>query len=66
MSLLLTAGGEEEDNADMAIRAFQHLVEYTKGAYAGHLLVPHCFDPDNLGTAEKQRAAAWAQTIGRR
>jgi multimeric flavodoxin WrbA len=63
MALLLTGGGEENDSADMVIRAFQHLVEYLKGRLLGHLFVAGCTASEPVGDDVKARAVAFAVTL---
>jgi multimeric flavodoxin WrbA len=65
MALVLTAGGQEKDNADMVIRGFQKLVEYLKAVCAGHLLVPGCSGPDALDDAVKHCAVEFAAGLVR-
>jgi multimeric flavodoxin WrbA len=65
VALLLTAGGEEKDNADLVIRGFENLVELIRGRFAGHLLVPGCSDPKAIGEDVMTRATEFAGVLTR-
>ncbi len=65
LALLLTAGGEQADNADLVLRGFKHLVGLLFARPAGQLLIPDCSEPDALGEEAKKQAFAFAdQLIG--
>ena len=63
MALLLTAGGEETNNADLVTAGFDQLVEMLKARMAGHLVVPNCTAPKDLGDEVKARAVAFAKML---
>ncbi len=63
MALLLTAGGERVDNADLVFRGFHHLVGLLRARPAGAWLVPNCTEPEALSEDVRRRAAEFAQTL---
>jgi multimeric flavodoxin WrbA len=63
MALLLTAGGEEADNADLVIRGFQHLAALLEADMAGHLFIGGCTTPEELGDDAKARAVEFAKRL---
>ncbi len=63
VGLVLTAGGEEADNADLVLRGFEQLVEYLKARPAGSLFVPGCTEPSAIGDDVKNRAIGFARTL---
>lgn len=63
MGLLLTGGGEEANNADLVIRGFEQLVQWTKGRMAGHLFVGGCTVPGAIGDDVERRATEFAGAI---
>ena len=62
-ALLMTAAGPEKDNADIAIIAFDRLIEYTRAHRAGCLLVTGCGTPDKLPADAEARAIAFAEKL---
>lgn len=62
ISLLLTAGGPEKDNADLVVRGFEHLVEYLKARLLRPWVVADC-TPETLGDDVKARATEFAATL---
>jgi multimeric flavodoxin WrbA len=65
IGLLLTGGGEEADNADLVIRGFRQMVEYLKARMVGHLYIPNCTTPDEIGDDVKRRAVEFAAMLGK-
>jgi hypothetical protein len=63
LSLLLTAGGERIDNADLVFRGFQHMVGLLRARSAGNWLVPNCTEPHALGEDVRKQAAEFAETL---
>ena len=63
MSLLLTAGGDRIDNADLIFRGFHHMVGLLRARAVSTLLVPNCTEPDAMGEDIRQRAAEFARTL---
>ena len=63
MSLLLTAGGEGIDNADLVFRGFHHMVGLLRARSAGTWLVPNCTEPEALGEDVRRHAAEFARTL---
>ena len=63
MSLLLTAGGERIDNADLVFRGFHHMVGLLRARSAGTWLVPNCTEPEALGEDVRRHAAEFARTL---
>jgi multimeric flavodoxin WrbA len=63
MALLLTAGGDRVDNADLVFRGFHHLVGLLRTRLAGTWLVPNCTDPEALGEDVRRHAAEFARTL---
>jgi multimeric flavodoxin WrbA len=63
LSLLLTAGGEGIDNADLVFRGFHHMVGLLRARSAGHWLVPNCTEPAALGDDVRKQAAKFARAI---
>lgn len=56
MSLMMTGGGEQIDNADLVFRGFTQMLGLLRARPAGNWYVPNCTTPDALG--ENVRAAA--------
>jgi multimeric flavodoxin WrbA len=63
MSLLLTAGGEGIDNADLVFRGFRQMVGLLRARLAGTWLVPNCTEPEALGDDVRKQAAEFARTL---
>ncbi|MCX7048616.1 MAG: flavodoxin family protein [Candidatus Sumerlaeota bacterium] len=63
LSLLVTAAGPIEENADLIIQAFRRLAGYLKTPIAGQLVVPNCGNPEDLGEEAKKQAVALAHAI---
>ena len=63
LSLLLTAGGERIDNADLVFRGFHHMVGLLRARPAGTWLVSNCTEPDALGEDVRRHAAEFARTL---
>ncbi|MFZ1934895.1 MAG: flavodoxin family protein [Thermoguttaceae bacterium] len=63
MALLLTAGGDRIDNADLVFRGFHHMVGLLRARLAGTWLVPNCTEPDALGEDVRRHAADFARTL---
>jgi len=63
MALLLTAGGERIDNADLVFRGFHHIVGLLRARSAGTWLVPNCTEPEALGEDVRKQAAEFARTL---
>jgi multimeric flavodoxin WrbA len=62
-ALVVTAAGGHDSNIELLEIAFGHLMDYHHCRYAGSLAVPHCFGPDNLGTAVEARARQFAAAL---
>jgi multimeric flavodoxin WrbA len=65
MALLLTGGGEEADNGELVLAGFRQLVQYLKGRMVGHLFVPGCTAPKDIGNDVKTRAVEFARTLAK-
>ena len=63
MSLLLTAGGEGIDNADLVFRGFNQMVGLLRARPAGNWLVPNCTHPDAMNDDVHQGASEFARTL---
>ncbi len=63
VALLVTAAGPYEDNADLIVETYKRFCEYTKSQAAGHLVVPHCTTPEEIGDDVAAQARAFAQEI---
>jgi multimeric flavodoxin WrbA len=63
MSLLLTAGGERIDNADLVFRGFHHMLGLLGARLAGNWFVPSCTEPAALGDDVRRQAVKFARTI---
>jgi multimeric flavodoxin WrbA len=63
MSLLLTAGGEGIDNADLVSRGFKHLVELLRAKAVSNWLVPNCTDPDAIDEFVHKEAIEFATKL---
>jgi multimeric flavodoxin WrbA len=63
LSLLLTAGGDGIDNADLVFRGFHHMVGLLRAREAGSWLVPNCSEPEALGDVVRSQAANFARTL---
>jgi len=63
LALLLTAGGERIDNADLVFRGFQHIISLLFARPAGELLISDCSEPDKIGDKAKQQAIAFAESL---
>ena len=63
MGLAVTAGGDEEDNAELLIRGFDNLVDLVKAVPLGHLLIPGCTEPDALTGDIRSQVAEFAKVL---
>jgi multimeric flavodoxin WrbA len=63
MSLLLTGGGEQVDNADLVLRGFTHLVNLLHARSAGNWYIPNCIEPSAMGEDVRQRSIEFAKTL---
>jgi multimeric flavodoxin WrbA len=63
IGLVVTAGGDEEDNAELLIRGFENLVDLVQGRWAGHLLVPGCTTPEALTEDIREQVVGFARTL---
>jgi len=63
--LVLTAGGEIENNIDLVARAFREMVEFAMTRYAGELFYPMC-DPAKLDDDARKRAEMFADEFAQR
>ena len=63
MAVLLTAGGEGVDNADLVFRGFQHAIGLLFARAAGQLLIPNCSQPEALGEDVKTRTFDFADYL---
>ena len=63
MSLLLTAGGEQVDNADLVFRGFAHMVKLLRARSVGNWLVPNCSVPEAMGEDVHDAAIKFAKTL---
>lgn len=57
--LLVTCGGDAEDNADLIQAMFDREIAYVRGVVAGKYVVANCGTPAELG----ERAAATARQM---
>lgn len=65
VGLVLTAGGEIENNIDLVARAFREMADFALARHAGELFYPMC-DPARLDGEAKARAEAFADEFSRR
>jgi multimeric flavodoxin WrbA len=63
MALLLTAGGERVDNADLVFRGFHHMVGLLRAQSAGTWLVPNCSEPEAMGEDVRRHAVEFAKSL---
>lgn len=63
VALLLTAGGDRIDNADLVFRGFQHALELLFARQAGELFIPNCSEPSSVGEEAKKNAIAFADEL---
>jgi multimeric flavodoxin WrbA len=63
LAVLLTAGGEGIDNADLVFRGFHYAVQLLFARPAGQLLIPNCSEPDALDDEVKKKAIAFADEL---
>jgi multimeric flavodoxin WrbA len=63
MALMLTAGGDRIDNADLVFRGFHHMVGLLRTRLAGTWLVPNCTEPEALGEDVRRHAVEFARTL---
>ncbi len=63
IALIVTCGGPEEGNAELLIRAFYSLVRFLKAVPIGHLLYPFFRTPEDLTTADRNRATQFALRV---
>lgn len=63
MSLLLTAGGERIDNADLVFRGFHHMVGLLRAKPALTWFVPNCTQPELIGDDVRAAVMAFAKTL---
>jgi multimeric flavodoxin WrbA len=66
MGLLVTAGGDEEDNAELLIRGFENLVDLLKATLVGHLTVPGCTVPEALSEDIREEVTEFARAMAAR
>ncbi|MCB9481613.1 MAG: flavodoxin family protein [Desulfobacteraceae bacterium] len=62
-ALLLTGGGEFENNAEPTFTAFDRLVKFYKGKKAGELFLGSCKTPDTMDIKKKELAIEFAKKI---
>uniref|UniRef100_A0A7C1NEM6 Flavodoxin family protein n=2 Tax=candidate division WOR-3 bacterium TaxID=2052148 RepID=A0A7C1NEM6_UNCW3 len=62
-ALILTAGGDHYDGADLAVEMFRRLAEFGKANYLGQLVVPSCSEPGVL--KRRQEVVESARRFGR-
>lgn len=65
VGLVLTAGGEIEDNIDLVARAFREMAEFALARHVGELFYPMC-DPAKLDNEARARAETFADEFARR
>lgn len=63
-ALVLTAGGDHFDGADLAVAMFQRLAEYAKIDWVGQHVVANC--PDGGRLKRNERIAGDARAFGRK
>ena len=63
IGLVVTAGGAEEDNAELLIRAFNAMVQFLKATSAGHLLYPFFRGAAHLTDHDRERAEEFAESM---
>lgn len=63
IALLLTAGGERVNNADLVFRGFHQMVRLLRAHLAGTWLVPNCSEPEALGDDVRRHAVDFARTL---
>jgi multimeric flavodoxin WrbA len=61
--LVMTSGGPVESNADLAVKQFEALMNYTRTTVKGTLVEPLMTTPDAIGEEARQRAIAFARNL---
>jgi multimeric flavodoxin WrbA len=62
-ALLVTAAGPVEGNADLIVEVFERMANYVKTPVAGHLVIPFCTTPEEMGESVRAEARALANNI---
>lgn len=62
-AVILTAGGDHYDGADLAVEMFRRLAEFGKANYLGQLVVPDC--PEPVVLKRRTEVAELARRFGR-
>ncbi|MGQ9707760.1 MAG: flavodoxin family protein [bacterium] len=62
-AVIITAGGDHYDGADLAVAMFRRLAEFSKVQYLGHYVVANCPQPRQL--KRNQHIAQEARRFGR-
>lgn len=62
-AVVITAGGDHYDGADLAVAMFRRLAEFGKVKYLGHYVVANCPEPKIL--KKQERIAEEAKRFGR-
>jgi multimeric flavodoxin WrbA len=63
MALLVTGGGEIEDNLSLTVPPFREFAEYFQCENAGALLIPDCTEPAKIGAAVEKQAREFAKAL---
>jgi multimeric flavodoxin WrbA len=63
MSLLMTGGGDQIDNADLVFRGFAHLIKLLRARSAGNWYVSNCTTPGDLGGEVRTAAQDFAKSL---
>lgn len=64
-ALLVTGGGDYENNAEPAFTAFERIRAFYKARNAGDLFIGRCTVPDALDTSVKDKAISFAREMVR-
>ncbi len=62
-ALLVTGGGEYDNNAEPVFIAFDKLIKFYKGHKIGELFLGSCKTPDTMDDAKREKAIAFAKKI---
>ena len=62
-ALLMTGGGPQDNNAELAFTAFARMTPYLKTTLAGELFVGNCTTPENMGLAVHEEVTRFVQAL---
>ena len=62
-ALVVTCGGPLENNADILVTAYNHLMHYCKVKEFHNLVIPFCASPNSINASHEDQARRLAETL---